>query len=37
MYGHAQASRIETPGITWNLKPQRTNLKLRKVLYSHSQ
>jgi hypothetical protein len=25
-------SRIETPGITWNLKPERTHLKFRKVL-----
>lgn len=26
------ASRIETPGITWNLKPQKTYLKFRKVV-----
>ncbi|EKX39286.1 hypothetical protein GUITHDRAFT_143685 [Guillardia theta CCMP2712] len=26
-------SRIETPGITWNLKPKRTILKIRKRLY----
>ena len=25
------ASRIETPGITWNLKPEKTHLKFRKV------
>ena len=27
------ASRVHTPGITWNLKPQRTHLKLRKIFY----
>ena len=26
-------SRLETPGITWNLKPERTHLKFRKIFY----